>query len=167
MLNIVKYLMSRQGVWIGNWVYRVLETRTTSNYDRFTIFFHGVRLSPLGTAATVWPIVPATDDDDGDCGAIGGMRIGTVSRRTWRKPAPVSLCRPQIANDPTRAWTRAAAVGSRRLTAWAMTRPCRSTNSHPLQFTVARVGVAVRYLVTYSQRRRFLSFCPGGRPSHI
>jgi hypothetical protein len=23
---------------------------------------HGMRLSPLGTAATVWPIVPAPDD---------------------------------------------------------------------------------------------------------
>jgi hypothetical protein len=33
-------------------------------------FSHGVRLSPLGTAATVWPIVPAPDDDyddDDDC----------------------------------------------------------------------------------------------------
>jgi hypothetical protein len=25
-------------------------------------FSHGVRLSPLGTAATVWPIVPDPDD---------------------------------------------------------------------------------------------------------
>jgi hypothetical protein len=29
----------------------------------------------------------------------------------------------QIPHDQTRVWTRAAAVGSRRLTAWAMTRP--------------------------------------------
>jgi hypothetical protein len=28
----------------------------------FFIFPHGVRLGPLGTAATVWPIVPAPDD---------------------------------------------------------------------------------------------------------
>lgn len=26
------------------------------------IFFNGVRMSPLGTAATVWRIVPAPDD---------------------------------------------------------------------------------------------------------
>jgi hypothetical protein len=40
-------------------------------------FSHGVRMSPRGTAATVWTIVPAPDDDDDDeCGAIGGMRIG-------------------------------------------------------------------------------------------
>jgi hypothetical protein len=32
-------------------------------------FSHGLRLSPLGTAATVWPIVPAPDE----CEAVGGM----------------------------------------------------------------------------------------------
>jgi hypothetical protein len=30
----------------------------------FFLFSHEVRLSPLGTAATVWPIVPAPDDND-------------------------------------------------------------------------------------------------------
>jgi hypothetical protein len=43
-----------------------------------------VILSPLGTSATIWPIVPTpeTDDDDDDDherGAVGGMRIGTVN----------------------------------------------------------------------------------------
>jgi hypothetical protein len=28
----------------------------------FYYFYHGVRLSPLGTTATVWTIVPASDD---------------------------------------------------------------------------------------------------------
>jgi hypothetical protein len=28
----------------------------------YLFFFRGVRLSPLGTAATVWPILPAPDD---------------------------------------------------------------------------------------------------------
>jgi hypothetical protein len=58
-----------------------------------------VRLCPLGTAATVWPIVPASDDNhndgdddddddnDDDCGAIGGIRIGRGNLSTWRKPA--------------------------------------------------------------------------------
>jgi hypothetical protein len=46
-----------------------------------------LRLSPLGTEATVWPIVPATDDDDDDdCGVIGGMRIDRGNRSTRRKP---------------------------------------------------------------------------------
>jgi hypothetical protein len=71
----------------------------------FIIFLSGVRLSPLGTAATNWPIVPVPDD--GDCGAVGGMKIGRGNRSTRRKPAP-----PQIPHDQTRARTRAAAVGS-------------------------------------------------------
>jgi hypothetical protein len=75
-----------------------------------------VRLSPLGTAATVWPIVPAPDDDDDDdCGAIGAMRIGKGS--TLGKPAPVPICPPQIPHVLSRARTRAAALGSRRVTA--------------------------------------------------
>jgi hypothetical protein len=44
------------------------------------------------------------------------MRIGRGNRITWRKPAPVPLCPPQIPHDLSRARTRAAAVGSRRLT---------------------------------------------------
>jgi hypothetical protein len=42
--------------------------------------------------------------DDGDCGAVGGMRIGRGNRITRRKPAPVSLCPPQIPHDLT--WER-------------------------------------------------------------
>jgi hypothetical protein len=30
----------------------------------------------LGTAATYWPIVPAPGNSDGDCGEIGGKKIG-------------------------------------------------------------------------------------------
>jgi hypothetical protein len=45
----------------------------------FYYFSHGLRLSPVGTSVTVGPIVPAPDD--GDCGAIGGMRIGRGNRR--------------------------------------------------------------------------------------
>jgi hypothetical protein len=61
--------------------------------------------------------------DDGECGTVGGMRIGRGNRSTRRKPAPVSLSPLQIPNDLTWARTRTAAVGSRRLTAWAMARP--------------------------------------------
>jgi hypothetical protein len=34
--------------------------------------------------------------DDDECGAVGGMRICRGNRSTWRKPAPVPLCPPQI-----------------------------------------------------------------------
>jgi hypothetical protein len=55
--------------------------------------------------------------DEGDCGAIGGMKIGRRNRSTRRKPAPAPFCLPQIPLDQTRARTRAVAVGSQRLTA--------------------------------------------------
>jgi hypothetical protein len=54
---------------------------------------------------------------EGDCGAIGGMNIGRGNRNTRRKPAPAPLCPPQIPLDQTRDRTRAAVVGSQRLTA--------------------------------------------------
>jgi hypothetical protein len=74
----------------------------------------GVQLGPLGTAATNRPIVPAPGDyDDGD---IGGMMIGRGNQSTRRKPAQVPLCPPQSTNA-ARMRTRAAAVGSQRLTA--------------------------------------------------
>jgi hypothetical protein len=76
----------------------------------------GVKLGVLGTAATDWPIVPATGDyDDGE---FGGIKIGKGTRSTRRKPAPAPLCPPQIPLDQTRVWTRAAAVWSQQLTAW-------------------------------------------------
>jgi hypothetical protein len=56
-------------------------------------------------------------------GEFCGMRIDRGNRSTRRKPAPVPLCPSQIPHDPTWDRTRAATVGSRRLIAWAMTRP--------------------------------------------
>jgi hypothetical protein len=50
-----------------------------------------------------------------DNGEIGGM-IGKGNRSTRRKPAPVTLCPPQTPHA-ARTRTRAAAVGSQRLTA--------------------------------------------------
>jgi hypothetical protein len=66
-----------------------------------------------------WPIVPAPGDyDDGE---IGGM-IGKGNRSTLRKPAPVPLCPPQTPHAALTG-TRAATVGSQRLTAWCTARP--------------------------------------------
>jgi hypothetical protein len=78
------------------------------------ISWGGVRLSPLcTTSATNWPIVPAPDEDDDDdeCGAVGGMRIGRGNRITWRKTVPVPHCPSQIPHDLTWARTQAVAVG--------------------------------------------------------
>jgi hypothetical protein len=56
--------------------------------------------------------------DDDECEAVGGMRICRGNWSTRRKPAPLTLCPPHIPYDRTRT----AAVGSRRLIAWAMVR---------------------------------------------
>jgi hypothetical protein len=75
----------------------------------------GAQLGPLGTSAADWPIVPAPGNyDDGE---LDGMKIGRGNRSTWRKPARAPLCPPQIPLDQTWDQTRAAAVGSQRLTA--------------------------------------------------
>jgi hypothetical protein len=65
--------------------------------------------------------------DEGDCGAIGGMKIGRGNRSTWRKPAPAPFCPPQIPLDQTRARTRAAAVGSHKM------------YIRPLQYTLYKI----------------------------
>jgi hypothetical protein len=71
----------------------------------------GWDLSQLGTSVTIWPIVPDRMTD-GECGAVGGMRISRGNRSTRRKPAAVLLCPPQIPHDLTWARSRTAAVGS-------------------------------------------------------
>jgi hypothetical protein len=76
----------------------------------------GVRLSPLGTSATVGLLYQPQMIDD-DYGVVGGMRIGKGNRSTRRKPAPVPLCPSQIPHDLTWDRTRAAAVGSQQVTA--------------------------------------------------
>jgi hypothetical protein len=70
------------------------------------LYLSGARLSPLGMSATIWPIVPAPDDDD-ECGLVDGM-IGRANRSTLRIPTPEPLCPPQIPHDLTRARTRTA-----------------------------------------------------------
>jgi hypothetical protein len=58
-------------------------------------------------------LLPAPGDyDDGE---IGGM-IGSGNRSNLRKPAPMPFCPPQTPHA-ARTPTRAAAVGSQRLTA--------------------------------------------------
>jgi hypothetical protein len=73
------------------------------------------KLGPLGPSETEWPIVLSPDDYDD--GKVGGMKIGRGNRSTRRKPAPAPFCPSQIPLDQTLARTRAAAVGSQRLTA--------------------------------------------------
>jgi hypothetical protein len=80
--------------------------RYTSNY--FFIVVSGVRLSPLGTAATTGLLYQAQMIDDSDCGEIGGMKIGRGNRSTRKKPTSAPLCPPQILHEQIRGRTRAA-----------------------------------------------------------
>jgi hypothetical protein len=74
----------------------------------------GVKLGPLGTAATNRPTVPAPGDyNDGE---TGGMMIGRGNRSTRKEPAPVPL-RPPQTPLAARTRTRDTEVGSQRLTA--------------------------------------------------
>jgi hypothetical protein len=63
-----------------------------------------VGLSPLGTSAINWHIVPGPDDDDDEFGAVSGMKIGRGNQSTRRKSALVPLCTPQIPHELT--WAR-------------------------------------------------------------
>jgi hypothetical protein len=72
----------------------------------FLISFSWVRLSPRRTAASIGLLYQARMIDDGDCGAIGKIKIGRGNRSTRRKPAPVPIRPPQIPHDLTRARTR-------------------------------------------------------------
>jgi hypothetical protein len=103
--------------WNCPWAQRQAATLVKEQGDRALLFSYWVRLSPLRTAATIGLFCQPQMIDDGDCGAIGGMKIGRGNRSTRRKPAPVPLCTPQIPHDLT--WTRiqGAAVGRWRLTA--------------------------------------------------
>jgi hypothetical protein len=59
---------------------------TTITYTQF--WGGGGRLSPLGTSATNWPIVPDPDNDDDECGAVGGMRVSRGNQSTRKKTCP-------------------------------------------------------------------------------
>jgi hypothetical protein len=83
----------------------------------FFIILRRMRLSPLGTAATTGLLYQLQMIVDGNCGAVGGMKIGRGSRSTRRKPAPMPLCSPQIPHVLTQAQMQAAVVESQRLTA--------------------------------------------------
>jgi hypothetical protein len=80
-------------------------TRVLKFFLSFWVFFlilSGVRLSPLGTVAITGLLYQPQMIEDGDCGVVGGMKIGRGNRSTRRKPAPAPHYPPQIPHDLTR-----------------------------------------------------------------
>jgi hypothetical protein len=63
------------------------------------IFFFNLSGGTLGIAATIGLLYQPRKIGDGDCGEIGGMKIGKGNRSTRRKPAPAPICPPQIPHD--------------------------------------------------------------------
>jgi hypothetical protein len=61
----------------------------------FLLFFN-LNGGTLGTAATTGLLYQPRMIGEGDCGEIGGMKIGRGNLSTRRKPAPAPLCPPQI-----------------------------------------------------------------------
>jgi hypothetical protein len=53
----------------------------------YIIILSWMRVSPLGTAATTGLLYNSQITDDGDCEAIGGMKIGRRNLSTRRKSA--------------------------------------------------------------------------------
>jgi hypothetical protein len=66
------------------------------------------------------PIVPASGDSEDDFGKADGMYWQRKPKFSDKTCPSVTFVHHKITHDQTRA----AAVGSRRLTAWAMARPC-------------------------------------------
>jgi hypothetical protein len=62
-------------------------------------FFFSLCSGTLGTAATTGLVYQPRMIGEGDCGEIGGIKIGRGNRITRRKPAPAPLCPPQIPHD--------------------------------------------------------------------
>jgi hypothetical protein len=79
----------------------------------------------------LWPFIgllyPPWIIHDDDCRTISGMNNWQGKPKYSEKSAPLPLWPAQIPHDLIWARTRAAAVGSRRLTAWATVRPWERT----------------------------------------
>jgi hypothetical protein len=67
----------------------------TTNHEFFFYLCGGI----LGTAATTGLLYQPRMLGDGDCGEIGGMKIGRGNRSTRRNPSPAPICPAQIPHD--------------------------------------------------------------------
>jgi hypothetical protein len=74
-------------------------TPFASVQETVVIFFFNLCNWTFGTAATTGLLNQPRMIGEGDCGEIGGIKIGRGNRSTGRKPAPAPLCPPQIPHD--------------------------------------------------------------------
>jgi hypothetical protein len=76
----------------------------------FFILWGGTK--SLGTVATSGLLYKPQMIDDGDCGAIGGMKIGRGTRVLRENLSQCHFVHHKIPHDQIRARTQAAVVGS-------------------------------------------------------
>jgi hypothetical protein len=67
------------------------ECRRNNSYRECTVPFFLAGWDTFGTAAITGLLYQPRMIGDGDCGEIGGIRIGRGNRSTRRKPAPAPL----------------------------------------------------------------------------
>jgi hypothetical protein len=102
------------------WIFVYLE-RDLSTYSSIYLFFG---LWGYWHCGHSWPIAPASGDSEDDCGEVDGNVDWQGRPKFSEKPCPsATFVHHKIPHEKTRVWTRTAAVGSRRLTAWTMARP--------------------------------------------
>jgi hypothetical protein len=85
-------------------VLNIFVTECKSNRSAIFFYWWGGTKS-LGTATISGLLYKPQMIDDGDCGVIGGMKIGRGNQSTRRKPAQAPLCPTQIPHDQSRART--------------------------------------------------------------
>jgi hypothetical protein len=87
------------------------------------------------------------------------MHIGRGNRNTQREPAPAPIFPPQIPLQQTRSRIRAVAMGSQRITSWAMARPSSPVYHANLYLQdVVAYKVLVCYRLGFSIPLLFLEF---------
>jgi hypothetical protein len=107
--NITLEILGVQHIAVRNWVHlfvpscirsieksndlignRTCDLQACTHFNFFFNLFGGT----LGTEATTGLLYQPRMIGEGDCGEIGGMKVGRSNRSTRRKPAPAPLCPP-------------------------------------------------------------------------
>jgi hypothetical protein len=160
--------------WGFTWIYPMLLTqmKIQANIHVGFFFWSGVRLSSLDMSATIWPIVPASGDISMEQSVE--RKLARESEVLGQKLALVPLCPSKIPHDLTGDRPRAAAMGSRRLTAWAMARPAVYVHCHRVAYRrmECRLWISswvqiksLRTILLVWSIRTFSTFTPSKEPS--
>jgi hypothetical protein len=126
---------------------------------RWVLFFiaSGAWLSPL-YCGHFWPIVPATDDRWGWLWSTWWNEDWKGKLKYSENTCPALLRPPQIPLYQTPDRTRAAAMGSQRLTAWAMERPEMGSWYPACKHPVTLLRVYLKLFMYYTARQQCNKF---------